>query len=54
MVTNEQANKEEEADLIAAACIFVLFVRGGAEWQGVIRNGTYEMRCRKILELSCR
>lgn len=53
-MANKQANKEEEADLIAAACIFVLFVRGGAEWQGVIRNVTYEMRCRAISELSYR
>lgn len=45
MGTQEQINRlkrEEEAELIAPACIFVLFVQGGAEWQGVIGNVTHD------------
>lgn len=58
MGAQQQINrlKKEEADLIAAACIFVLFVRGGAEWQGVIRNVTYDEQrkdSRTQMQMSC-
>lgn len=48
--------KKEEADLIAAACIFVLSVRRSAEWQGVIRNVTYNEQwkdSRTQIQMSC-